>query len=272
MRVVSAAAARVQRVVSRSRLGTAAAVKVGNFARQVVMHRILTSIHMSENGEGWLLSQLGPSVRRFVDVGANVGDWSAAALIASPSAAGLLVEPSANAFEALTRRFVGDERVTLIAAAAGPDEREGQFFEEPNAGNTSSLIRAATHGTVVVRSVAVRSIDGLLAEAGWSDVDILKVDCEGYDYFVLQGASASFRAGRIGVVQFEYNTSWRDAGASIRQARSFLNQAGYEMFFLKRDGLYEGWEKFGEFDQYSNFVAVSPTRMPALRSLVRGTI
>ena len=64
-------------------LGTAAAVKVGNFARQVVMYRIQTSIH----------------------------------------------------------------------GAAGAEDREAGFFEEPNAGQTSSLVRAATSGPVVVSVV-----------------------------------------------------------------------------------------------------------------------
>jgi FkbM family methyltransferase len=272
MRFATRTAEKLQQLMAQSRLATATAVKMGNFARQVVVHRVQTTIHLKENGEGRLLDHLGPTIRRFIDVGANVGDWTAAVLATAPRASGILVEPSSNAFATLQQRYSGDGRTTLVCAAAGPSNGEGEFFEEPNAGNTSSLIRAATHGTVEPHRVPIRSVDSLIAEFSWPDADMLKVDCEGYDYFVLQGASSAFRAQRIGLVQFEYNTSWRDGGARLHEAHQLMSQAGYFVFFLRPDGLYRGWEKFGEFYQYSNFVAVSSRRMSQLTTLVRGQI
>ena len=259
-------------LAARSRVATAAAVKLGNFARQVVFHRVLTTIYLSVNGEGWLLSQLGPAIRSFIDVGANVGDWTAAVLAAAPGASGILVEPSANAFATLKQRYEHDGRVALTFAAAGAANGEAEFFEEPNAGQSSSLVQASTNGPVEKRRVAIRALDDLVSARAWSHVDVLKVDCEGYDYFVLKGAESLIRAGAIGVIQFEYNTSWRYAGGTLEATRRLLGDAGYRLFLLRPDGLYEGWEKFGEFYQYSNFVAISPQRLPQLGHLVRGKI
>ncbi len=261
----------LQRAIAQSTLATDVAVKVRNFCTQVIAHRVHTTIAMEENGEAWLLREIGRDVHRFVDVGANVGDWSATLLEVAPAARGLLVEPSLDAGARLASRFRDDARVKLIAAAAGREAGEADFFEEADAGLTSSLLAHATRGPTQRRRVRVRTLDELLATEGWPSVDVVKTDCEGFDQFVLFGAAEAIRARRIGVIQFEYNDCWRDAGASLATTASFLKDAGYSLYLLRNSGLHRDWEKFGEFYLYSNFVALNPAWSGGER-LVRGRI
>jgi hypothetical protein len=52
-------------------------------------------------------------------------------------------------------------------------------------------------------NVEIRTGDTFCAEAGISAIDLLKIDTEGYDYYVLQGFKRMLREKRIRVIQFE---------------------------------------------------------------------
>lgn len=112
-------AVHLQRATARSSIGIRLTVRIRDFCRQVVFHRLYTTHLFDANGELLLLRTVAPNVKTFVDVGANVGDWSAALLEAAPSARGLLVEPSENAHARLFARMRGDARVEIVKVAAG---------------------------------------------------------------------------------------------------------------------------------------------------------
>jgi len=77
------------------------------------------------NGEHWLLDAVAPSVERCMDVGANVGDSTAALLARNPTARGIAVEPGVEALRRLGARV--SESVTVVAAAAGSKEGMTSF-------------------------------------------------------------------------------------------------------------------------------------------------
>jgi FkbM family methyltransferase len=183
-----------------------------------------------------------------------------------------VIDASTVAVERLTARFGERPQVTIVHAAAGREDSEAEFFEEPDAGLTSSLLSSVARGSTTRRTVKMRSVDSLLAERSWPGIDLLKIDCEGFDYFVLTGAREAIGAQRVGVIQFEYDDVRRDVGATLKSATDLLRGGGLRALppLLRPGGLYEGWEKFGEYCRYSNFVALSPAW--ARRERVRGRI
>jgi FkbM family methyltransferase len=215
---------------------------------------------------------MGGSIRRFIDVGANVGDWADAVLRASPSAEGILLEPSINASARLTSRFGNDRRIQMIAAAAGAAAGAVEFFEEPDAGVTSSVVPHQARGNAEPRRVPVLTLDAILAERGWDHVDVIKIDTEGYDDFVLAGAEGAIRDRRVDVIQFEYNAPWRDAGATLKRAMRRLSDGGYALYMLRPEGLFTLDDRYGEFFCLSNIVAIVPGREGGLASIVRGSM
>jgi hypothetical protein len=113
--------------------------------------------------------------------------------------------------------------------------------------------------------VRVVRLDDEIAAAGWSGIDFLKIDAEGYDLRVLTGARGLLEQQRVGIVQFEYNRSWQLAGDTLFSAMKLLKDCGYEVFVLKRDGLYTlNYALYEEYFEYSNFVALS-TRFADLK-------
>lgn len=248
---------------------------VRNQCRCIIKYRLAESPDVNETGEVWLRQAVAPLAHSFVDVGANVGEWLAD--IAAQKAGGefraVAYEPSSSAFERLAHRFEGNPNVVLRNCAVGDRTGVVEFFEERQAGKGSSIVADFVTAAGSRRSVQLVRLDDEITELGWPGVDFLKIDAEGYDMRVIAGARQLFEQQRIGCVQFEYNRAWQLAGDTLYAAMRFLESCGYEVFVLKRDGLYAlNYALYEEYFEYSNFVALAP-RFAQIRSRAfRGTI
>lgn len=266
--------ARGRMAASRSRRLTRIAARLSTHLEGVVYLRLGHDIDHRTNGELMLVRLLAPTAASFVDVGANVGHWTELFLQSAPSSVrGVLIEPGGAASTALAERFAGDERVEIVIAAAGEDQGEISFYEEPGAGEMSSVITGVSRPDAELRRVPVTTLDAQVAERGLDFVDVIKIDAEGYDLHVLRGARGLLAEQRCGVVQFEYNSSWRLARSTLAAAYAVLESAGYQVFLLRGDGLFQfDFDAYGEFFHYANFVAISPAKLPAMGPLMRGRI
>lgn len=267
----------LHRAVANSRVGAALALKVRNQATAVIRARMNDGILMSDNGELWLIRQLAPEAKVFIDVGANTGAWSLSFLQHMPHGGqGFLFEPSPLALEKLRRDLtvhLETGRVNLISAAVSDKTGFMPFYMESDAGETSSLIQEHSQSEARRIEVRVTNLDAEIARCGLDFVDVLKIDAEGFDLHVIKGASASLRQHKLGVIQFEYNYPWCLAGSTLAEAIALLESNNYRLYLLKRDGLYEfDYGKYGDFFGYSNFVAVLPTYAPQLERAVVGVL
>ena len=235
-----------------------------NFATQVLAHRLAPTTLPEHNGEMWLIGQLGPSLRTVLDVGANTGEWTQSILDAAPAVERVVCfEPGEAALRALGRH-TEDKRVSIVDAAVSDHAGEHEFLEVRDAGVTSSLVAVPGDTPHVSRTVRVVTIDDELSRLSIEHVDMMKIDVEGMDLHVLQGAAQALADHRIELIQFEHNILWAAAGSTLAAAFSLLRQHGYEVYALLTDGLYS-YEpsEFGELYVYSNFVAVLPhSRLP----------
>lgn len=183
----------------------------------------------SRNGEYWLLSQVLESGRDAVllDVGANLGDWTGQALRSARGEVTIhAFEPSPGTFRRLSERFRGNGAVRCREAAVAANAGEVSFYSGGDGNGTNSLSEVSGGVALVVQAV---SIDAYLAENRIADVAVLKVDAEGFDFGVIQGAGVALAAGRIEILQFEYNWRW------------LLNHRALRDVFLFRDSVAPGY-------------------------------
>lgn len=250
---------RVQHGLARSPLAVRMAVKLRNQCRRIIGFHLAATPDMQRNGEAFMASQLAPACHYVVDVGANVGRWTDFFKALAPeSAQYLLFEPSQQALARLTTAFSGDKRITIRPAAVGASAGSLSFFEEANAGETSSLVPGASLNGSPARIVPVVTLDDEINARGWPRADYVKIDAEGFDLFVLQGARRLLEQHRLGVVQFEYNSSWALAGASLGGAVQILKQHGYGLYVIRPQGLeHFCYACYGEFFEYANFLAAA---------------
>lgn len=114
-----------------------------------------------------------------------------------------------------------------VVCAAAVDRAAGAkrgsnvtFYTSNNPGDQQASLGAAqaiSDGSYAV-SVPAYTLDRYLAEHGLGSrpIHLLKVDAEGYDAAVLDGADGTISSGSVQFIAFEYNAKWRGAAESPR--------------------------------------------------------
>lgn len=250
----------IHRKLARSPLATRLAVLVRNQALCVIRYHLGEDANYLVNGESWLIDTVAPHCASFIDIGANQGYWSEAFLAKMrPGARGLLIDAAGPAVEMLRQRFADRPAIEVVHAAVSDTVGELEFFEEPSAGESSSLVAGFSAGGARRVVVPATTIDAELARLGLASCDFVKIDAEGYDLHVLHGAKGALARQAIGALQFEYNSPWAQAGSTLADAFQFLERSGYRVYLLQSSGLrLLNYRRYGEYFGYSNYVAVSP--------------
>ena len=137
-----------------------------------------------------LRAALAVSPRRglAVDVGAHVGLWTR--ILAMEFAAVAAIEPMPEHAECLRLNTAHQPNVTLHELALGEEVAGKLSFERSEEGIATA--RVAVFGDCVP---ACR-----LDDLSLSGVDFLKIDCEGYELFVVRGGEETIRRDRPTVV------------------------------------------------------------------------
>jgi len=117
-----------------------------------------------------------------LDIGANVGLWSRD-LVKSFSRV-IAFEPVALFRECLESNVTGENFEVLPIALGDQDTQGTMIIIEDNSGATH--LDPATMGTGDVQVVRLDSLN-------FQNISYIKVDCEGYEYRILQGAEQTIR-------------------------------------------------------------------------------
>lgn len=117
-----------------------------------------------------------------LDVGAHVGLWSY--WMARDFKSVFAFEPMPAHRECWRLNMAGRENAALFAYALGAQDGTAELVTGPtSSGDTYVRPQDSAHRSA--ETVQMRRLDGI---AGWGSVDLLKIDCEGFEYFVVQGA------------------------------------------------------------------------------------
>ena len=213
---------------------------------------------MRVNGELTFMQQQLPAAAVVFDVGANVGDWTACALAINGQANYHCFEPSAATFAALEQRG-WPENVTLNHAALGASQGAMTLhvFGERLAANSLYNRQGTDAVTQRLESVSVDTVDRYCAERGIEHIGFLKIDTEGHELAVLEGASGMIRDGRIDTIQFEYGGTYIDARVWLRDVWDLIARLNpsYRFYKLHTDGprRIDAYRQSLETFQYSNW-------------------
>jgi FkbM family methyltransferase len=137
---------------------------------------------------GFLKARLHPSFT-FLDIGSNVGAYSVfVAKNAGPDARVIAVDPNAIVLKRLAFNAAANGLANILAVQAGIADVDGEMefaLEETNMGGSSLQLDREARGGKTVFKVPVRTLAGVVREAGFDHVDAIKIDVEGFEDKVL---------------------------------------------------------------------------------------
>jgi FkbM family methyltransferase len=171
---------------------------------------------------------LGPG-KLFVDIGANAGVYSVWA--ADLGASVIAIEPNAEALRALSdNAALNGFEFEIVPSALS--ETSGVMGFTEGLGPLNHLVAGATPGPA--RTTEVTTLDEVLGDR---TADGVKIDVEGAERLVLEGARSALSEGRLRVIQLEYNDMSRvNYGESRAALRDLLAGYGYQFFRPNYDG------------------------------------
>lgn len=176
-----------------------------------------------------------------VDVGANDGGFAAA--IRGHGYTGRIIsfEPLQQPYTALRRRAAADDGWEVHQLAIGDSEREVTINVSGNAGLSSSVLPMLDSHIAVApdsRYVATESarqvpLDLVLAGMEPAARTFLKIDVQGYEHSVLDGALKLFAAGTITGMQLELSlTPLYDGAMTYREGLDRAERIGMSLMGL----------------------------------------
>ena len=154
---------------------------------------------------------------RVIDIGANLGEWTLSFLkgVVDAGRAGgdiqiHLFEPVPGTRDLLQANLAAQtaDRTAKVHGSAVSDVSGHAFMQivGDTSGRNSLIANELTaSGVIEVETVTLADVFSIF---GIERSQLVKVDAEGHDPAIIRGARALLAAGRIDVLQFEYNHTW----------------------------------------------------------------
>jgi FkbM family methyltransferase len=176
------------------------------------------------------------------DVGANDGDTASEMLKAFAGAKIYSFEPHPTTFMKLRERFSANPRIQTVEVALSSNAGSAEMIAYDELSKLNTLLpdapgakRFGFHGRTV--SVKTSTLDAFCAQNGIEQIDLLKIDTEGYDLVVLEGGCALLARRAISFIYVEYYElqSQGDTGGALVPFDTFLRPFGYRFIASYND-------------------------------------
>lgn len=222
------------------------------------------------NGESWLIEKMADlNFKTIFDVGANVGNWSKLAYKSHTDA-------KVHAFEIVPETFdilkdnLSDKNDRIIFNNFGMSDSNGsiQVYTNPLNSVLSSTLDFENTGTKKI-DCQIKAGKTYCLENNIESIDFLKIDVEGAEYKVLKGFEELLKAGKIRIIQFEYNQGAILSKFLLRDFYQYFEQLGYKLGRLFPDRVAFKDYSFNDEDfKGPNYIAIK--RGDELSKLIEG--
>lgn len=170
-----------------------------------------------------------------LDVGANLGDWSATLFREIPNAKIFAFEPSRSAFLSIQSRFAENASIQCVNIALGKENSTATLFADESGSGLGSLTkRRVKHFGIDFdheEIIELHTLDTWLETNGKGlKPNVLKMDVEGHELDVLKGATNALQ--NIKIIQFEFGGSNIDTRTYFQDFWYFLSGLGFEIYRL----------------------------------------
>lgn len=212
---------------------------------------------------------------RFIDVGAHHGLYSIlASRCVGPEGSVSAFEPEPGCFRRLRwhTKLNGAAAVELFPCGLGAREETAEFHVPTRGIDTVSSLRPNAFTGNTSRRIRIRLVplDSIACKSGAKTVDFVKLDAEGAELLILDGAAETIRLHQplwLFEALDDTASSWGHAGRDL--VARFLSM-GCSIYGLREDGLLLPHEPRQSYplDSNCNLLAVPASRSDGIRHLI----
>jgi FkbM family methyltransferase len=195
----------------------------------------------------------------FVDVGANIGQF---ALVASqcvgPGGQVHAFEPHPTVYRVLRRnlRRAGCANATASRMALSDTAGRATLFLHPIAHVGGTSLRPTRWAALLPSaSIVTATLDAYARDARLARLDLVKIDVEGAELFVLEGGRATLDAHPDVVLVVEFlRRAAEGFGYAVEDLEAWLRARGFELYAITVEGLVP-YAPIADRNTYVNVVA-----------------
>ncbi len=193
------------------------------------------------------------SMHTIVDSGANIGQTIVHFSTLAPQARILAYEPGAGARAWLTECVAANHlsNVSIHAAGLGVRACTARLADDGGPGQHGSWNKVNAD---VGEPISLVTLDDELGRFSISQLDLWKLDMEGYEGFALRGAERALTSHRIAAIYMEV------AGDSGRENVAYLERLGYHPHHIDRTGRLGPWRSQSAYENVLCLPATAPTQ------------
>ena len=197
-----------------------------------------------------------------IDIGGNVGSYTAELRRRNPHLEIHTFEPSVANIAKLSARFKDDELIKLVPLSVSDKAGSATLFSnEPGSGLSSLTKRRLDHFSIAFD--ATESIETIRFEDYWKErlqirqLDIVKIDVEGHELAVLKGFGEALNATRI--IQLEFGGCNIDTRTYFQDFWYLFKELEFDLYRVTPFGS-ERILQYAESDEFfstTNYLAVN---------------
>jgi FkbM family methyltransferase len=200
--------------------------------------------------------------RLAIDIGGNIGDYTAEIRRRNISTEIHTFEPSKVNIQKLNKRFGGDKKIVILPFALSDKAGSATLFSnKPGSGLGSLTHRNLEHFNI---NFEVREeVNTIKFEDYWKEhlssrnLDIVKIDVEGHELSVLNGFGKAISVTNI--VQFEFGGCNIDTRTYFHDFWSFFKEHNFDLYRITPFGAESiiSYRESNEYFSTTNYIAVN---------------
>ncbi len=177
------------------------------------------------------------------DVGANRGQYAQEIVSVFNSASVFSFEPSAYTYSLLVKNLIEKgltEKVKAYKLGLGKEDQSVKLYSNEKGSVVASVYKSflleMESEKYLTEEIEIQRIDTFCLNHGIGEIDFLKLDVEGHEFYALCGASTMLSERKIKFIQFEFGEFHIYARTFMKDFYDLLSE-NYQLYRIVSDGL-----------------------------------